>query len=221
MDSNQFHVTKNKEGGYVLKDSNIYQADIDTLDDGSCLNDMIMHFYLRLLEIKYQTEKQPKKIQFVMPCTIQFIQAFPLEMVQESLTDDFLKGYNYIILPLSDFNTQSLSSTHWSLLILAQTDKNIAFYHFDSMNQSNSSHARNLAEKISSLISKKTYDFNTISSDSQINSFDCGVYVLRYIKSFLDNNYDLNKVVEGITPEEVHQFRHQIRQEIEDSFPKE
>ena len=220
MESIRSQVSKNSDGGFMLKDANIYMSDLKTLNDGECVNDMVIHYYLRILELQYHTEQQPKTIQFIMPCTIQFIQAFPIEIVKESLSNDFFEGFRYFILPLSNFNTESLSSSHWSLLIVLRNAQSLEFYHYDSLAQSNSSAARELATKIANILSIENYNYKGINSNSQINSYDCGVYVMAYVKAFLDSKYDITKVTEGITPEKIYNFRHQIKQDILKTFPK-
>lgn len=198
--------------GFTLQDVTIFPQDIQTLNNGCCINDGIIHFYLRLIQNNFKGSSN--SFYFFMPCSVQLIQAFEVQNIKEIFRGLNLFNYQYVFFILSDFNLSTLSSNHWSLVILHNNDGQQIFYHFDSLNQSNEKQAKLFINKICKIFDIQNESCVPISSIRQVNCYDCGVYVIAFIENFLSNGYNFNAAADLLTPQYITDFRHMMKKRI-------
>lgn len=194
-----------------IGDVQINSQEFNTLADGMCVGDMIMHFLLRCLQKKYK-ERENFFYPF-MPCTVQFIQTYPVEMTKSSFTDLNLGSYQYIFFPLSDFTAEKMAASHWSLLYIDNTKGDMQFKHFDSMNHSNIKPANDFVNIIQQIFDLKNLTIEELICNKQTNTYDCGIYVMAYIDALLrcQNHNDANQ---QLTPSLIDNYRRYLRNYI-------
>jgi len=114
-------------------------------------------------------------------------------------------------MPINDNqDTTSTGGSHWSVLIFDRTEHTLLYY--DSMQYGNLQEAKSTAKKISPLIDPKL-SVNIVSkaTPQQINSFDCGLYVLAISELIAKNGSTSVSLVKNITPEIVAHKRKEVR----------
>lgn len=203
--------SKNDDIIYQENDVQISKQEFETLKDNTCVGDMIIHFHFRCQEKKYSKKKN--YFHMFMPCTVQFMQTYPLEMTKPSFSDLNLFNYQYVFFPLSDFCVDTLSATHWSLLYIDNTNGQMQFKHFDSMRHSNIVPAHNFVEKLKDIFGLQKLTIEELKCKSQGNSYDCGVYVMAYVDALLQcqNHEEANN---QLTPSLIKRYRQYLRKYI-------
>lgn len=71
--------------------------------------------------------------------------------------------------------------TFRSLLVFDREEQQ--FFHFDSLNGSNTPHAESFALKLSTAIFSRLLAVHRVSCSQQENTFDCGVYLIAFMES--------------------------------------
>lgn len=196
----------------TLDDSEIFEHNVRTIMPKQCVDDMIIHFHFRYLLLKHPEWKSLAT--FVMPCTVQFIQTYPMEMVKESMYDLKMDNFNFIFFPMSDIDRCSRRATHWSLLYFDRTRPVPKFLHFDSMNQSNKSNAKALASKICELYGISDHSIEFIHGVRQPNGYDCGVYVMAYAEQLLLANGNVKTACANLSHQYISQYRNYVLNNI-------
>ena len=200
----------------IFHDIEIRRSDFETTSECAWIIDTVISFQMHALSDMYAELVQQKKCFFVTACATQFIQAFPIEMVRESLESFHLDEYEYIFLPTSDIDTARGKASHWSLLCVHRHDGVLTISHFDSMNHSNSGPARALARKVAQLLGCEKYDYVALKCPTQPNSYDCGVYVMAYCDLFVASQFNHDAACAKLTPAFVDQYRASIRSHLID-----
>ena len=67
------------ESFLTYSDCDINETQIKTIDDFNWVSDMIIHFWIRYLENKYNTKQT---FYFFVPCVTQLFQAYPSKIVK-------------------------------------------------------------------------------------------------------------------------------------------
>lgn len=196
----------------IIQDCELFERNLKTIQPYQCVDDMIIHFHFRYLE--YKNPNLKKIVLFVMPCTVQFIQTYPMEMVKESLYDMKLDQFKYVFYPMSDIDPNYGVATHWSLLYLDRSGEVPKFFHFDSMNQCNQHNAHQLARKICELYQYKDISFECVKGVTQPNGYDCGVYVMAFAEQFLLSNGDVKDACSKLTTRFITDYRAYILNNI-------
>ena len=98
-----------------------------------------------------------------------------------------LPNKRVIYLAINDNSNHTAGGTHWSLLVCPQ-DKNGSF-HYDSYGNSNSFHAKQVAEKLEAFLGRKgnKLAFVEEKAPAQQNSYDCGMYVICNTEALCQN----------------------------------
>lgn len=115
----------------------------------------------------------------------------PLIVHAVKCTEDFdhfldplnIKERNVLILPINDSKKLiHAGGSHWSILIYDKLQEK--FYHYDSNNNYNLHEAKVVGGKIFSYLGQKhkTLDITNIHGPQQMNSYDCGIYMLLVIE---------------------------------------
>lgn len=166
-------------------DATLYESDLELLGSPiAWLNDNIIHYALTSLQQRYA----PAAIHFLDPAVISFL--------MHQCTDDedlleFTEGNanllqaKRILCPINDGHIpseqwQRQSGTHWSLLIIEQSNgDNAHYYHWDSVRGSNARAAQAVADKFAVIFQNNaTPTVVECASQQQVNGYDCGLHVL-------------------------------------------
>jgi Ulp1 family protease len=193
----------------ILEGIDLYQRDLDTLEDSACVGDMIISFQIRLLETKYPDSRS----MFILPQTVQFIQLFPFNVVKETLDGFNLHTYESVFLPLADVDRFGRGATHWSLLCIDRTS-GLKFHHFDSMSHANRRSALELIRIMTQYLGGTGPEVAFLPCPVQPNSFDCGVYVMGYMDLYLQTGKVHEEACKLLTPDFVTQYRRNLRAHI-------
>lgn len=192
----------------------ITRYNYESLSDGVYIQDVIIQFQLHRLEKKYNDLHDSNYFHCIMPYLTQFMQSYPFSTVQSSLDKEDLSQYKLTFFPLADFNTATLSATHFSLIYLDNRNGEMKLKHFDSHHQYNLDIAKQLAAIIAKLYDLPSSDLEPINSAQQTNGFDCGVYVMSFIDNLIEAQGDINQANCSLTPQYVTNYRHEIRDYI-------
>jgi sentrin-specific protease 8 len=168
-----------------FQDAVLYEYDLELLESPiAWLNDNIIHFALKCLQQRHA----PAPIHFMDPAVISFL--------MHQCTDDedlleFMEGNatllqaRRILCPINDGHIpseqwQRCSGTHWSLLIIEQSNGgNVHYYHWTSVKGSNARAAQAVADKLAVIFQNNaTPTVVECASPQQVNGYDCGLHVL-------------------------------------------
>lgn len=116
----------------------------------------------------------------------------------------------------SNENPDSTGGTHWSLLVYDKSTEK--FQHYDSASPANSSHALSMSHAFEPFLkAKKRVDFLEACCPQQINTNDCGMYVIcvaEYLCKQQQNSSQKSLDIE-VTPAEVQRKRNEVKKIIE------
>lgn len=194
----------------ILEDCELNSYHVRTLDDGNWVSDMIIHFWVRLLEKRYETKDT---FYFFIPCVTQLFQGYPVETVKSMMKNVDIRKYSYIFFPMADFNSNTMSASHFSCLYIDNTGAKPVFKHFDSISQKNYQNACQLARSVSKVFGLDDDSVMQLKCVSQNNCYDCGIYVMAYIEAFIQTKKHeaANRLLE-IT--NIHEYREEIKETI-------
>ncbi|XP_046839796.1 sentrin-specific protease 8-like [Xenia sp. Carnegie-2017] len=159
-----------------FRDSLLRRSDVKLLDERQWLNDKIIGFMFEYFEY-VQFEKLENAI-FINPDVAQYIKLCEEGGLASFLEPLSLDKKKIIFLPVNS-NTvpDAIGGDHWSLLVY-DADKN-AFKHYDSLATSNLDDARQISRALEPFLKAKTkIDFTDERCPQQLNTYDCGMYVV-------------------------------------------
>ncbi|OHS93864.1 hypothetical protein TRFO_02398 [Tritrichomonas foetus] len=200
----------------ILKDQEveISRREFKSIQDGMCCGDLILYYKFRCLERKYSELYKNHYFYTFMPTAIQFIQAFPLEMVKDSFSHFKPDQYKFVFFPLMDFDVRTQSATHWSFLYIDNRDGQMKLKHFDSNGQGNYDTAVRFVSIISQVFDIPNKEIEPLCCASQNNCYDCGVYVMAYADELLSAKGDHEAANSKLTPSYCYQYRKEFREFI-------
>lgn len=188
----------------------IKEFELQSIGDHQCVADAIISFQMKVLSKRFPDQS----CAFICPSTVQFIQQFPCEITADTIKSLHFENYKYVFLPLSDVDVGVDHASHWSLVVMDMSDSTIRFKHFDSMNQSNVRSGRALASSIVKVLGIEGSEFMPLRSPTQPNGYDCGVYVMKYIESLVECDFDHEAACKLVTAKNVSECRSSIRNHI-------
>ncbi|KZF26807.1 cysteine proteinase [Xylona heveae TC161] len=169
-------------------DIRLTREDVETLKD-DWLTDNIIAFWQEYLEREYLGSMRNINIVLLRPSMSFMLTHTPDPLTLKGALPDFSKA-SHIFLPINDCGDVETpeGGSHWSLLLVSIID-GVAF-HYDSLNPSNRSSARIVAEKISKLVKSQMQNqplkfLDLEDTPQQENSTDCGVYVCMQMRVLL------------------------------------
>lgn len=159
-----------------LLDADIYRRDVELLQSGQWLNDAVINYCFRRLELRF-----PSFFLFVDPSIVSFLrlQCEECEEWDELANALVLSSRKWLFVPVNDNEAFDGISSHWSLLLLYVPNGKIL--HFDSFGCYNHNAAIRTAEKLFFLLKRSDVPQveRAIPSPQQNNNCDCGVYLLK------------------------------------------
>lgn len=172
------------------QDFKINQKNINTLNQHIYLDDTIANVYFRFLSM-YFTKKAPNK-RFHIFNTFVYPQIKNKRKIKIKGKHFNIKDYDYLIFPIFD-------KYHWSLCIvmnLSEDSKPFIIY-MDSLTSSpNARCIKDIALFLNDYVkSQYAVDYLIMDVPKQINSYDCGIYMLKYLEMFI---FDYQKITEAI-----------------------
>ncbi|NXG53740.1 SENP8 protease, partial [Psilopogon haemacephalus] len=171
-------------------DSLLRQSDVALLDPPNWLNDQIIGFAFEYFA-NHEFKAFWDEICFISPEVAQFIKcADNREEVGVFLQPLDLLSKKLVLFPINDNSNQLAGGTHWSLLVY-YGDKD-CFGHYDSRSTYNSTHAKQVAEKVEFFISPRAGKTTLVEelAPTQKNSYDCGMYVICMAEAVCRHYYD-------------------------------
>lgn len=178
-------------------DACLYQSDYQILKSNSWLNDRIISFYFEYLQREIVKDE---KILFigedVKNCSVDIFHKFHssqliflfqiigpevtqilkiMETPSEVLGPLQCLTRSLIILAVSDNSSIDSGGSHWSLCVFSKA--NNAFYHFDSLSGSNTSHFLKIVSILKKCLDCESAKTEHVSCTQQNNSYMCGDFV--------------------------------------------
>jgi len=162
------------------------KSDINTFKEYTQLNDLSISFYFEILNEKFA--KHNEEFTLLDPATV-FLLIFEtdLEDLIAMLKPLKLLTKKYIFIPVNDIDSKFkvAGGNHWALLIYQKYDQ--TFYYIDSMLsyiKNTNIIVKNLCEILEI---KQTAEIISFDEEKhQQNTYDCGMFVLSYVETFLN-----------------------------------
>ncbi|KAG8297658.1 hypothetical protein J6590_031698 [Homalodisca vitripennis] len=161
------------QDGSVTAQGNDFTLCSTLLANGWIQDDLISLYFDLLLQSSIM-----KDAYFMKPCIGQAIKC--AENVDVLLEHEIFNK-SYVFIPINDSKAEmEVSGSHWSLMLYTKSEN--TFYYFDSMNNYNLGHARDVFTRLKSrMCSTGPSCFTEVSCPQQRNGSDCGVYVLLFV----------------------------------------
>lgn len=128
----------------------VYDRDLDLFSDGCWLNDTCINFCFRYFEFEVLVENT--NVLFIDPAVVSFVKLQNLDeddilQVVRSLS---IHSRDLLLIPCNDNASFHSGSSHWSLLVIDMTNKQM--YHYDSHMGFNLVAAKRTAKKMNQLL---------------------------------------------------------------------
>lgn len=138
---------------FSYNDVDVYERDAKLFEEGNWINDTCINFEYKLFESKFNK----KDILLMDPSVVSFLR---IQVGSPDELQDLRNGLNieekdWIFMPISDSDSFSINSTHWSL-IFCNKETGLMF-HFDSNGNYNYNSAMKSAERLYHLIDWYSY----------------------------------------------------------------
>ena len=193
----------------IIRDAEVYDYHLETLNKFSWVSDMIIHAHGIILE---EESKDFFPILFFPPCTVQFFRFSDEEIVKNIIPYWNPFNYEIIFLPMSDGTSFEDTGSHWTLIVWKPSKSINIFYHFDSMKSGTNENLINFTvEKFSKLYCLNEFEIKYIDCPQQTNGFDCGVYLMTYEEHLIKFKGEYESMNEYINPEFITQNREKIK----------
>lgn len=133
----------------------IYERDLNMLNSGCWLNDSCINYWFRKLDKKFANSA----VALLDPTVVSFlvIQATDEDELEELESSLQLSDKTWIVAPCTNSGSFSQASSHWSLLLYHNVNKennNNCFFHFDSCGLYNSSASLQVAKKMALMLKR-------------------------------------------------------------------
>lgn len=181
----------------VLKEDSMAQTDASSPLITSCmellskqwLSDQTLHIYFEILNLNIL--KTNLKTMILDPAVVCGIKIF--DDYSHLLEHIDFNNNNFLIMPITDANVlNDFEGSHWSVLFFDKLAG--AFFHYDSLNNHNASHADLVMNKITKYLNLKnpTTKIHIMDCPKQINNYDCGVHSIIAIEVVV------NSIISGL-----------------------
>jgi sentrin-specific protease 8 len=148
----------------TVGDVTLYRHDLLTLNDGEWINDLIIEFWFQNLASSYPS------LYFMSPST-----AYLITQLNDARDLNIEIDADLVFIPVNNNIGTDAGGSHWSLLV---HQRNIAFFYYDSMNNSNLRFAKIYQRAVECLLGIGECRFEIRDAPQQSNSYDCGAHVM-------------------------------------------
>lgn len=187
MDSKVFQVSTGGKDVKILSfyDVVLYSTDLQTLLPGMWVNDNIISFACEYLLSK-ASNKIKEKVVIVSAATCELIRyCGEVEIIREIFDSlDFFTKEKVLFVLNDRVDPTAVGGSHWSLLILNR--KLSQFRYYDSMKPSKEAVARQIVTILTPFLGSAQHSFVMEDCAQQSNSFDCGMYVIEFVRGELE-----------------------------------
>ena len=180
------------------KSVSLRKSDIQCLDNYKYLNDLCISFYYEILTQKFS--KHEKDFFLFDPSSISIILFDDnLEDLKECFNPLNLPDKNFLFIPVNDISDKYSygGGNHWGLIFYLKSSN--IYYYIDSM-KSYIKNIKIICEKINYLVGNSNkpniQEANTIKL--QENTYDCGVFLLKFTEIILENIYIHNNTYNNL-----------------------
>ncbi|KAK5983419.1 CS domain-containing protein [Trichostrongylus colubriformis] len=159
----------------------LYASDLYTLNPGMWLNDNIISFACEYLMSKAAHEIK-EQVAIVSAASCELIRySGDMEIVREIFFSLGFFKKEKILFILNDRDDPTIvGGNHWSLLVFDRG--NARFEYYDSMRPAKEAVARQLVNTIKPALDATEVSFVIVDCPQQRNSFDCGMYVIEFVR---------------------------------------
>jgi sentrin-specific protease 8 len=184
-----------------LDDTHVHESDLASLGPYQFVDDVILEFHSALLN------RMSPDYFCVSPCVSQLISRFSPASVINEIAHLGIPERSAVFFPVVASEANQLK--HWSLLVWRPHVHRgfTRFYHFDSGGQINFAPAKQLAHAITTLFGIPHSKFRNIRSPTQVNGYDCGIYVMAITEYLLAGLPPGEKMVNALNPSFIAEFR--------------
>ncbi|KAE9421018.1 hypothetical protein Angca_002175, partial [Angiostrongylus cantonensis] len=167
----------------------LYASDLQTLLPGMWVNDNIISFACDYLLSK-ASDKIKEQVAIVSAASCELIRHYgEVEVVREIFDTLNFFSKEKVLFVLNDrTDPTTVGGSHWSLLVLNR--KLSQFRYYDSMKASKEAVARQIVAILTPFL-KSSVHHSFVAEDcaQQCNSFDCGMYVIEFVRRELEPTY--------------------------------
>ncbi|KAJ2557653.1 hypothetical protein EV175_001218, partial [Coemansia sp. RSA 1933] len=164
--------------------SALYTSDPLTLREGGWLSDAILGFYFDYLAHDVLGGNQT--VLFLKPALVQCLQAYTDAALHSAAVPDDIFKRELAFIPVNGNAGNPSMDAHWSLLVYVRRPKP-AFHYYDSMANTNYSHALAVKDALAQQLRQK-YKLSesedppliTHCCPQQENGSDCGIFVVLF-----------------------------------------
>ncbi|KAK6023622.1 Ulp1 protease family, catalytic domain protein [Ostertagia ostertagi] len=175
----------------------LYTSDLYTLNPGTWLNDNIISFACEYMLSKAAPEVREQ---------VAIVSAASCELIRYSGDMEIVRD---IFFSLGFFKGKAIKTivggNHWSLLVFDR--RSARFEYYDSMRPAKDAVARQLVNTIKPVLGAPEVSFEIVECPQQRNSFDCGMYVIEFVRHQLklsEESYSLGISSSYIESERQH-----------------
>jgi Ulp1 family protease len=213
------------------KSACVYRSDTVLLQPGSWLNDILITFWLELLEHVPEVAlgkplSSPRCTGLVQPCSVSLYSYLEPEDLLESLRPLALHSFERVAFPISDAESNEHGS-HWTLLLFDKPS--LKLFHYDSARRM--SNGRNL--EVATKFIRAIWPLLRIGEEThlpsthpriedgicgqQTNGSDCGAHLLLCIERIVSipSKMNVKDLSEGTTPMDAVQFRNRFKKVLQ------
>jgi Ulp1 family protease len=215
------------------KSTCVYRSDTLLLEDGQWLNDILVSFWMELLEHDPQVAldtlplPSPWCTGLVQPCSVSLHLYLEPEDLIESLRPLNLNRFERVAFPISDAGSNEHGS-HWTLLLFDRLSAKL--YHYDSARRMSSGRNLEVSAKFISAIWPllRTGQDSSQLPDAppkieegicgqQTNGADCGAHLLLCIERIvrMPSKTNLKDLTGGTSPTDAKNFRSRFKKVLQ------
>ncbi|KAL6739605.1 hypothetical protein Aduo_013039 [Ancylostoma duodenale] len=162
----------------------LYQSDVNTLLPGVWLNDNIISFACEFL-MDNASEQIKQQVAVVGAASCELLRyAGDETIIREIFTSlNFFDKENILFILNDREDPTVVGGFHWSLLVLER--KLGRFHYYDSTRPAKTTVAKQLVNIVTPFLDTENVTFTIEDCPQQHNSFDCGMYVIEFVRRAL------------------------------------
>eukprot|EP00871_Galdieria_phlegrea_P004672 jgi/Galph1/5205/GphlegSOOS_G3824.1 len=210
--------------GYSYGNISLYETDLTLLDPPNWINDHIISFYCEYLNNEFSDSNGSHRNAFCVDPNLSFwlLHNSNWEECRDCLKTFPFETSSCLLFPLNDSKVlycpeSPLSGIHWTLVAFIPSQR--LFLEYDSMNR-NVSVGQHFAQKLVQLYYTDSSNYSYIPQQvpPQVNSYDCGMYVLIIMELYVQYAYPLPDTIlyEILSPNTLVEKRRQLKQLIKE-----